>query len=253
MAVLNSQKSSTMALSNMAPPVALPLIFWLSLPKVPLLSLPAACPDPHPCGCQDPFQRPHGAQQGEHVSDQQNSSERWVYPDSPCPAQWQYLLYCQHLFGICGNSLLPLLPLCPSVPRWLWSQKQPARVARWLHSPLAKQPLPRGCLLGLGESHLLLGLLLLLLPLSVMAVAEGPLHAEREGFMARSKLGRGSPQFCLPLLFLPCRCFHAGLPPKVPLNTDSCCFFPPQRALSEASKSEHPSHVLNSTASNPDG
>lgn len=101
-----------MPLSNMA----LPLIFWLSLPKVPLPSLPAACPDPHPCGCQDPFQRPDGAQQGERVSAQQNTSERWVYPDSPCPAQWQHLLSCQHLFGICGNSLLPLLPLCPSVP-----------------------------------------------------------------------------------------------------------------------------------------
>lgn len=77
------------------------------------LSVSAACPDPHPFGCQDPSQRPDGTQQGEHVSTQQDSSERWVYPDSPCPAQWQYLLCCQHLFSICGNSLLPLLPLSP--------------------------------------------------------------------------------------------------------------------------------------------
>lgn len=214
MAVLNSQNSSTMALSNMTPPAPLPLIFWLSLPKAPLLSLPADCPDPHPCACQD--QRPDGAQQGERVSNQQNSSERWVYPDSPCPTQWQYLLYCQHLFSICGNSLLPLLPFCPSVPAGSGARS-------------SLQELPDGCITSSGQSALAQGLWGLVSPtccwgsfcccfpcLSMAVVKEGPLHAESEG-LGRAAHSPPSTVYFLPLL---------PRPPKAPLNTDPCCFFP---------------------------
>lgn len=271
MAVRNSQKSSTMALSNMALPVPLPLIFWLSLPKVPLPSLPAACPDPHPCGCQDPFQRPDGAQQGERVSAQRNSSERWVYPDSPCPAQWQYLLCCQHLFGICGNSLLPLLLLCPSVPAGSGARSS-LRVARWPVSPCRREAK------GLGGSHLLLGLLWLLLPLPVNGSGEGGAAACRKRApWLEASLGRAAHSSAPPLpRFFPAaastptksasehRPLHVvqiptplpfkPLPPAAPsASFTPVVLFPPQRALSEASKSEHPSHVLNSTASNPDG